>query len=120
MTGVVAAPSVHFDSNASAGRGIESLFVDLGASSRAEVTAAGVNMLDAVTLDKQCVALGAGSESHRAVDFQPRRRRRIAAAGRPARAQTAARAVTLAFVAAGSITTTWAAASSHIESPPTA
>ena len=63
VSGVVAAPSVHFDSNASAGRGIETLFVDLGASSRAEVTAAGVNLLDAVTLDKQCVALGAGSES---------------------------------------------------------
>ncbi len=62
LDGVVAAPSVHFDSNASPGRGLETLYVDLGASSREEVEAAGAGLLDAVTLDRECVALGDGAE----------------------------------------------------------
>jgi putative aminopeptidase FrvX len=63
VSGVVAAPSVHFDSNTSAARGVASLFVDLGASSREEVSAAGVGVLDAVTLDKECSSLGEGREA---------------------------------------------------------
>jgi putative aminopeptidase FrvX len=63
VSGVVAAPSVHFDTNSSAGRGVASLFVDLGASSRDQVSAAGVSILDAVTLDKECVGLGEGGDT---------------------------------------------------------
>ena len=63
VTGVMAAPSVHFDSNASAGRGVENLFVDLGAAGREEVRAAGVSVLDAMTLEKQCVTLGERAEA---------------------------------------------------------
>lgn len=63
VSGVVAAPSVHFDSNSSAARGVASLFVDVGASSRQEVSAAGVGVLDAVTLDKECSSLGEGGEA---------------------------------------------------------
>jgi putative aminopeptidase FrvX len=63
VSGVVAAPSVHFDGNSSAPRGVPSLFVDLGASSRDEVAAAEVGVLDAVTLDKECLALGERGEA---------------------------------------------------------
>ena len=63
VPGVVAAPSVHFDRNTSAARGVDALFVDLGATSRDEVTRAGVGVLDGVTLDKLCGVLGERGEA---------------------------------------------------------
>ncbi len=58
ITGVAAAPSVHFDHNTSAARGVDNLYVDLGAASRSEVAQSGVSVLDGVTLDKRCGILG--------------------------------------------------------------
>jgi putative aminopeptidase FrvX len=63
VAGVVAAPSVHFDRNGPAPRGVDGLYVDLGATSRDEVTKAGVSVLDGVTLDKSCGVVGERGEA---------------------------------------------------------
>lgn len=59
LPGVVAAPSVHFASIGGSRRrsGPPALFVDIGASSSAEAQAAGVTVLDRVTLEKHPVLL---------------------------------------------------------------
>ena len=63
--GVVAAPSVHFDSGRSysSRSGPDDLFVDIGARSKAEVLAAGVDVLDSLTLERTPFRLADG---HRA------------------------------------------------------
>ena len=62
--GVVAAPSVHFDSGRSysSRSGVDDLFVDIGARSEAEVLAAGVDVLDSLTLERTPFRL---ADSHR-------------------------------------------------------
>ena len=60
--GVVAAPSVHFDSGRSysSRSGLDDLFVDIGARSKAEVLAAGVDVLDPLTLERTPFRLANG------------------------------------------------------------
>ena len=60
--GVVAAPSVHFDSGRSysSRSGLDDLFVDIGARSKAEVLAAGVDVLDSLTLERTPFRLADG------------------------------------------------------------
>ncbi len=60
--GVVAAPSVHFDSGRSysSRSGVDDLFVDIGASSKTEVLAAGVDLLDSLTLERTPLRLSDG------------------------------------------------------------
>lgn len=61
MPGVVAAPSVHFGSRASYRRTeTDDLYVDVGASSASEARAAGLNVLDRVTLEKRVAPIGGG------------------------------------------------------------
>lgn len=61
LPGVVAAPSVHFGSRASYRRTeTDDLYVDVGASSASEARAAGLNVLDRVTLEKRVAPLGSG------------------------------------------------------------
>ncbi len=59
LPGVAAAPSVHFGSAYGAGRrlGENEIFVDIGASSPLEARAAGVSLLDRVTLEKRVARL---------------------------------------------------------------
>jgi len=66
VNGVTATPSTHLRSTRplgtdSAPRSLDDLFVDVGASSRDEVAARGIRMLDAVTLRERAVKL-AGTE----------------------------------------------------------
>ncbi len=66
VSGVTATPSTHLRSTRPSGsdsapRSIDDLFVDVGASSREEVAARGIRMLDAVTLRERATRL-AGSE----------------------------------------------------------
>ena len=66
VAGVTATPSTHLGSTRASGadsgpRTIDDLFVDVGASSRDEVAARGIRMLDAVTLRERTSKL-AGSE----------------------------------------------------------
>lgn len=66
VAGVTATPSTHLRSSRpfgsdSAPRSIDDLFVDVGASSREDVVARGIRMLDAVTLRERATKL-AGSE----------------------------------------------------------
>lgn len=59
LPGVVAAPSVHFGSRGRFQRTeADDLFVDIGASSASQARAAGVNILDRVTLDKRVTPIG--------------------------------------------------------------
>ena len=59
LPGVVAAPSVHFGSRGRFQRTeADDLFVDIGASSASQARAAGVNILDRVTLDKRVAPIG--------------------------------------------------------------
>ena len=59
--GVVAAPSVHFGPRASYRRTeTGDLYVDVGASSASEARAAGLNILDRVTLEKRVAPIGSG------------------------------------------------------------
>ncbi len=61
LAGVVAAPSVHFKSDrgsAPSGTVLNRLFVDIGASSRAQAEGAGVAILDRVRLDDPARRLG--------------------------------------------------------------
>ena len=62
LPGVMAAPSVHFDSDrgysGSGSRSLDRLYVDIGASTAAEVAAAGVSILDRVTFGAGPVRLG--------------------------------------------------------------
>ena len=59
VSGVVAAPSVHFGSAAGfRSSGQRSTLVDIGARSRSDAAAAGVGILDRVTLDKHAAWLG--------------------------------------------------------------
>ena len=59
LPGVVAAPSVHFGIRGNFRRTeSDDLFVDIGASSAAQARAAGVGILDRVTLEKHVTALG--------------------------------------------------------------
>jgi len=61
MPGVVAAPSVHFGSRASYRRTeTDDLYVDVGASGASEARAAGLNVLDRVTLEKRVAPIGSG------------------------------------------------------------
>ncbi len=61
LPGVMAAPSVHFDSDrgySGGSRSLENLYVDIGASSAEEAGAAGVSALDRVTFAAGPVRLG--------------------------------------------------------------
>ena len=59
LPGVVAAPSVHFGSRATYRRTeTDDLFVDVGASSASQARAAGLNVLDRVTLEKRVTPIG--------------------------------------------------------------
>ena len=59
LPGVVAAPSVHFGSRASYRRTeTDDLYVDMGASSASQARAAGLNVLDRVTLEKRVAPIG--------------------------------------------------------------
>jgi putative aminopeptidase FrvX len=61
LPGVMAAPSVHFDSDrgsSGASRSLENLYVDIGASSAGEVAAAGVAVLDRIAFAAGAVRLG--------------------------------------------------------------
>ncbi|MCB1022077.1 MAG: M28 family peptidase [Acidobacteria bacterium] len=61
LPGVMAAPSVHFNSDrgySGGSRSLEGLYVDIGALSAEEVAAAGVALLDRVTLAAPPVRLG--------------------------------------------------------------
>ncbi len=61
LSGVVAAPSVHLQSErGSSARADhpENFYVDIGARSRREALEAGADLLDAVTLEKLCTELG--------------------------------------------------------------
>ena len=60
--GVVAAPSVHFDSGRSysSRSTLDDLFVDIGARSKDEVLAAGVDVLDSLTLERTPFRLADG------------------------------------------------------------
>ncbi len=61
LPGVVAAPSVHFASLRGSRRDdTTDLYVDIGASSAREVSTAGVEILDRVTLDKRVAVVGDG------------------------------------------------------------
>ena len=62
LPGVVAAPSVHLDDGRgySSSRGGKDLYLDIGASSRAEARAAGVEVLDPVTLNKSLIRFAGG------------------------------------------------------------
>ncbi len=61
LPGVVAAPSVHFGSRG-AYRRTETgdLYIDVGASSARQARAAGLNVLDRVTLEKRVAPIGSG------------------------------------------------------------
>ena len=63
VAGVIAAPSVHLDDERgySSSRGNDDLYVDIGASSRADVHAAGVRILDTVTLVKRLTRFAGGA-----------------------------------------------------------
>jgi putative aminopeptidase FrvX len=66
LNGVMAAPSVHLQSERTAAARVdhpEELFVDVGARSRAEAREAGLDLLDAVTLEKELTLLGGGRVS---------------------------------------------------------
>ena len=67
LPGVMAAPSVHFDSDrgysGGGSRSLDSLYVDIGASSAEEASAAGVALLDRVTFGAGPVRLGEGEIS---------------------------------------------------------
>jgi putative aminopeptidase FrvX len=61
IVGVVAGPSIHLQSgSASLGKlgDIENMYVDIGATSAAEVRAAGVDLLSPVVIDRHIMALG--------------------------------------------------------------
>lgn len=62
LPGVIAAPSVHLDDERgySPSRGDKDLYLDIGASSRAEARAAGAEVLDPVTLNKSLIRFPAG------------------------------------------------------------
>lgn len=62
IPGVVAAPSVHLDDGRgySSSRGNKDLYVDIGASSQEEARAAGIEILDPVTLNKKLIRLSGG------------------------------------------------------------
>ena len=62
VPGVVAAPSVHLDDERgySSSRGNKDLYVDIGASSGDEARAAGIEILDPVTLNKELIQLAGG------------------------------------------------------------
>ena len=100
LTGVVAAPSVHFSSGRSysARTGLDDLFVDIGAGSKAEVLAAGVDVLDPLTLERAPFRL-AGGRRVTAPWISSRAGAAILIALGRAMAESAPdRAVTLAFV----------------------
>ena len=61
LPAVIAAPSVHFPaSSRSAARSYADLYLDVGATSSAEVREAGIGILDRVTLDKRVAELPGG------------------------------------------------------------
>jgi len=98
--GVVAAPSVHFDSGRSysSRSGLDDLFVDIGADSKAGVLAAGVDVLDSLTLERTPFWLADG---HRVTAPWISSRAGAAvliALGRAMAKSPPGRAVTLAFV----------------------
>ena len=76
LPGVVAARSAHFESRRPYPSQVDprELFIDLGASSKQDVGAAGIDLLDPVTLEKRLFSLGNSGSVHRALGLVACRR----------------------------------------------